>query len=128
MERFQEGEGLVSLLREIQVQHHAGIIGAEHLSLRVGDLLIGVIDVLFIIVIQRHIALFLFVIDKENHIHGGDGVAVDTADDGAVVILVVGSVGGVEDTGLLVGKAHHLGELPGRQLVGEAVAGLGLHI
>ena len=128
MNGFQEGEGVGPLLRQIQVHDHAGVVGAQHLGLGVGDLRIGVIDLPLILVIQRHIALFLLLIDKEDHIHGGYGIAVDAAHDGAVVILLIRCIGGVEDAGFLVGKTHHLRELPGRQLVGEEVAGLGLHI
>ena len=125
---FQEGEGGLSLLRQVQIQHHAGVVGAQHLGLGISDLVIGVVDLLLVVVVQGHIAVLLLLIDEQDHIHGGDGVAVDPPHDGAVVVLLVRRIGGVQHAGLLIAQVHHLGELPGGQLVGQAVAGLGLHI
>ena len=74
MERIQKGERLRALLRHLQIQHHAVVMLALHLGLRVRDLLIGVVDVLLVLVVQIHVALFLLLVDKEDHVLGRDAV------------------------------------------------------
>ena len=125
---LQEGKGLLPLLGQVQIQHHAGVVLPHHLCLGIRDLPVSIVDILLVLFVQGHITLLLLLINKQDHIHGGYGIAVNTAHNGPVVVLLVRRIGGVENAGLLIGQIHHFGELTGGQLIGEVIARLGLHI
>ena len=123
----QEGVGLLTALRQCQVDQHPVVGVALELEPGVGELLPGVVQGIHLFVIQCHVALVQLVADKEEHIHQGDAVRGDAAND-LSEFLVLGRVGGVNAFCQLIVQVCQLGELPGRQAVRRHIAVHGLHV
>ena len=127
MEVVQESEGLLPLLRQIQIHQQPGVVRTLELGLGVGDLLVEILQLPHEIVVQGHIPLLHPVIEEEEHVDEGHAVVVDVVEQ-PPVLLVVGGVGGVEKAPRLDIQVRQLRELPGGQLVRQHVAVLHLHI
>ena len=128
METVQKGEGLFTLLRQVHLQDHSGIIRTLKLGQCVGDLPVHVVQVCLVLTVQSDVTLVHPVIEKQEHIQDRDTVVIDVVDD-AAVFLQIGGVGSIEQADHLNIHIHQLGELTGRQPVGEhVVLVLDLHV
>ena len=124
---LEEGKGLLPLLRQVQAHQHPGVVFSQQLRPGVGQLVIEVVQIRLVLLVQIHIALLHLVVGKEEHVHQGNGIVVDTAHDPAVLLLFR-RVGGIDQAHQFVVHIGGLGKLPGRQGVGEHVAVHDLHV
>ena len=88
---------------------------------------VGVVQRALQLVVQRDIALLHLVVEKEEHVNERDGVGGQAADDLAVILMVCG-IGAIEELGDLIIEIGQLGELTGREPVGEHIAAHGFDV